>query len=105
MVEKLSLNFWFIALIAVMIPTRAMIPKAIMATVRPVRSLLLLTERKASEKISRKFIGIKVGWFRVYSFRFIVYAKMRLVAKSSKLEIIPVQQQVGENAKQDHQHG
>jgi hypothetical protein len=56
MVEKLSINFWFMALIAVMIPTRAMIPNAMIATVRPVRSLLLRTVRKAREKMSAVFM-------------------------------------------------
>lgn len=56
MVEKLSVNFWFIACMAVMMPTRAIIPKAMMETVSPVRSLLLRIVRKASEKISRNLI-------------------------------------------------
>ncbi|WP_431213736.1 hypothetical protein ACQ86N_02145 [Puia sp. P3] len=47
MAEKLSVNFCFMALIAVLMPTRAMMPKAMMATVMPVRSLLLRTVRKA----------------------------------------------------------
>jgi hypothetical protein len=55
-VEKLSLKLLFIASIAVIIPTRAMIPKAIMATVIPVRSLLALTVRRARENTSRNFM-------------------------------------------------
>jgi hypothetical protein len=42
---------------AVIIPTSAMMPKAIMATVMPVRSLLALTVLRASEKTSTNFIG------------------------------------------------
>jgi hypothetical protein len=57
-VEKLSENFWFIAWIAVMIPTRAMMPKAMIATVNPVRNLLPRTVRKANEKTSRKLMLI-----------------------------------------------
>jgi hypothetical protein len=57
-VEKLSVNFWFMALMAVIIPTTAIMPKAMMATVSPVRSLLLRMERNASEKMSRKFMLI-----------------------------------------------
>ena len=53
---KLSVNFWFIALIAVMMPIKAMIPKAIIATVIPVRSLLLRMVLKASEKTSEIFM-------------------------------------------------
>jgi len=49
------------ALIAVIIPTSAIIPNAIMATVSPVRSLLLRTVRQAREKISRKLICEKNG--------------------------------------------
>jgi hypothetical protein len=56
MVEKLSVNFWFIALMAVMIPISAIMPKAIIATVSIVRNLLLSTVLKASEKISENFI-------------------------------------------------
>lgn len=56
MVEKLSVSFWFMALIAVMIPTSAIIPKAIMDTVIPVRSLLLRTVRNASDKTSFIFM-------------------------------------------------
>jgi hypothetical protein len=40
------------ASIAVLIPTSAMIPKAMIATVSPVRSLLLLTVRKARDMVS-----------------------------------------------------
>ncbi|MEI9810372.1 MAG: hypothetical protein WDO16_22240 [Bacteroidota bacterium] len=60
MVEKLSENFWFIACMAVMMPIRAMIPKAIIETVRPVRNLLLRTVREASEKVSKKVIDEKL---------------------------------------------
>ena len=56
MVEKLSVSFWFMASMAVMIPTRAMMPKAMMATVRPVRSLLLRTVLEARERMSEKFM-------------------------------------------------
>src|SRR5580693_4897777 len=38
MAEKLSVNFCFMASMAVLIPTNAMIPNAIIATVRPVRT-------------------------------------------------------------------
>jgi hypothetical protein len=51
-VEKLSVNFWFIALIAVIMPINAMIPNAMMATVIPVRSLLPRTVLDANEKTS-----------------------------------------------------
>ena len=57
-VEKLSVNFWFMALMAVIIPISAMMPKAIIATVNPVRNLLLRMVRKASENVSRKFIDV-----------------------------------------------
>jgi hypothetical protein len=56
MVEKLSVSFWFIAFMAVIIPTNAIIPKAIMETVIPVRSLLLRTVRKDRESTSFVFM-------------------------------------------------
>ena len=52
MEEKLSLRLWFIDSIAVIIPIKAIMPKAMMATVMPVRSLLLFTVRKANKKES-----------------------------------------------------
>ena len=52
MVEKLSDRLWFIEAIAVIIPINAIMPNAMMATVMPVRSLLLFTVRKASESES-----------------------------------------------------
>jgi hypothetical protein len=54
--EKLSVNFWFMASIAVMMPTRAMIPNAMIDTVKPVRSRLPRMVRKASENMSANFI-------------------------------------------------
>jgi hypothetical protein len=57
MVEKLSVSFWFMALMAVIIPTNAMMPNAIIATVIPLRSLWLLTVRKEREKISANFMA------------------------------------------------
>src|SRR5690606_2181733 len=56
MLEKLSVNFWFIALMAVIMPISAIIPKAIMATVKAVRRVLPLTVRKASRKVSLNFM-------------------------------------------------
>ena len=50
--EKFSFKLWFMADIAVIIPINAMIPKAIIATVIPVRSLLLFTVRQAKIKES-----------------------------------------------------
>ena len=44
------------ASMAVLMPTSAMMPNAIMATVMPVRTLLLLTVRKDRESVSRNFI-------------------------------------------------
>ena len=44
------------ALIAVMIPTRAMMPKAMMATVMPVRNLLLRMVRNERERMSDNFM-------------------------------------------------
>jgi hypothetical protein len=57
--EKLSMNFCCIALIAVLIPTNAIIPNAIIATVRPVRNLLAFTVRNASNMLSREFTGAR----------------------------------------------
>jgi hypothetical protein len=57
MVEKLSRRLAFIASIAVMIPTRAMIPKAMIATVIPVRSLCDLTVFRASMRVSNNFMA------------------------------------------------
>ncbi len=51
MVEKLSENFWFIALIAVMIPTNAIIPKAIIETV----SLFAVYYSEPYEKPMKKY--------------------------------------------------
>ena len=58
-VEKLSVNFWFMALMAVIIPTSAIMPNAIIATVNPVLSLLLRTVRYAKEKMSPVFIAYR----------------------------------------------
>jgi len=52
MVEKLSRRLWSIDEIAVIIPINAIMPKAIMVTVMPVRSLLLFTVLKANESES-----------------------------------------------------
>jgi hypothetical protein len=41
---------------AVMMPTKAMIPKAMIATVMPVRSLFARTVRHDKEKISANFM-------------------------------------------------
>src|SRR5258708_6218831 len=64
--EKLSVNFCFMSSIAVLIPTRAMIPKAMMATVMPVRTLLLFTVRKARASVSWIFMVQSVAgeWSR-----------------------------------------
>jgi len=45
------------AWMAVMIPTSAIIPNAIMATVIPVRNLLALTVLHANARLSANFIG------------------------------------------------
>src|SRR6478752_8513828 len=63
--EKLSFRLWFIASIAVMIPISAMIPKAIMATVIPVRNLLLRTVRHASDNESR--VVMQIGFHQVFN--------------------------------------
>ena len=55
-VEKLSRKLLFIASIAVIIPTNAMIPKAMIATVMPVRSLFPLTVLQANTKLSSSFM-------------------------------------------------
>jgi hypothetical protein len=55
-VEKLSLKLLFIASMAVMMPTRAIIPKAIIATVIPVRNLFALTVLQARTRLSRSFM-------------------------------------------------
>jgi hypothetical protein len=55
-VEKLSLRLLFMASMAVMIPTRAMIPKAMMATVMPVRRRWDFTVFQARLKVSRNFM-------------------------------------------------
>jgi len=72
MVEKLSENFWLIALIAVLTTTSAVMPNAMIKTVSTVRSILLRTERKASDNISRNFISdtecSKVGQLKVIKF-------------------------------------
>jgi hypothetical protein len=57
MVEKLSRRLAFIASIAVMIPTRAMMPKAMIATVIPVRSLCDRTVLIASMMVSKNFMA------------------------------------------------
>jgi hypothetical protein len=56
--EKLSLRLWFIDWIAVMMPINAIMPKAMMATVIPVRSLLLRTVRNAKVKESISVIRL-----------------------------------------------
>lgn len=56
MVEKLSLRLLFIASIAVIIPTRAIIPNAMMATVMPVLSLFPLIVLQANIKLSVIFM-------------------------------------------------
>src|SRR5258708_12276618 len=52
---KLSVNFCFMASIAVLMPTTAMIPKAMIATVIPVRSLLprIVLQERLSVSIVR----------------------------------------------------
>ena len=59
MEEKLSMNFCCMAVSAVLMPTSAMMPKAMIETVKPVRSRLALTVRKDIINVSRKFM-IKV---------------------------------------------
>jgi hypothetical protein len=56
MKEKFSFKLWFIAEMAVMMPISAMIPKAIIATVILVLSLLPLTVRQANINESCKVI-------------------------------------------------
>jgi len=56
-IEKFSLRLWFIAFIAVIMPIKAIIPRAIMVTVMPVRSLLLFTVRYDKERVSEIFMG------------------------------------------------
>ena len=56
MEEKLSFKLWFMASIAVMMPINAMMPKAMMATVMPVRNILLRTVLKAIKKESMMVI-------------------------------------------------
>jgi len=59
--EKLSVNFCFMASMAVLMPTSAMIPNAIMDTVIPVRTLLLLTVRYDNDITSVNFITLKIS--------------------------------------------
>lgn len=94
MVEKLSVSFWFIASIAVMMPIKAMMPKAIMATVIPLRSLLLRTVRKAKEKTSEVFI--KNGFTKLAN-----PLEMTFNSLLARLKVQPVGKQVRENAQQD----
>jgi hypothetical protein len=56
MVEKLSRKLLFMASIAVMIPTKAIMPKAMMATVIAVLSLLPITVLQANTKLSVNFM-------------------------------------------------
>jgi hypothetical protein len=56
MVAKFSVRLWFIEAMAVIIPMSAIMPKAMIATVMPVRSLLLRMVRKASDKESFNFM-------------------------------------------------
>jgi hypothetical protein len=53
--EKLSLNFFCIAVMAVLMHINDMIPNAMMATVSPVRSLFALTVLNASVMLSFRF--------------------------------------------------
>jgi hypothetical protein len=63
MVAKFSVRLWFMEAIAVIIPMSAIIPKAMMATVIPVRSLLLRIVRKASDKESFNLMQNRVKKF------------------------------------------
>ena len=57
-VEKLSRRLWFIASMAVIMPISAIIPKAIIATVIPVLSLLLLTVLNDKANVSDNRNGL-----------------------------------------------
>ncbi len=56
MLEKLSMNFWEMAWIAVLMPINAAIPRAMMATVMLVRRTLDRMVRNASDNVSERFI-------------------------------------------------
>src|ERR1700727_730334 len=95
MAEKLSVNFCFMASIAVLMPTRAIMPKAMIATVIPVRRRLPLIVRKAREKVSMVRMSDPIYNFKQDGPRGIglpgIYHGIKLI-----------QQHLGEHP--DHQH-
>src|ERR1700741_4045191 len=101
--EKLSFKLWFIASMAVMIPINAMIPKAMMATVMPVRSLLLRTVRHASDKESK--VVMQIVFQPDKDKRDYPTPPFRSYKNEERLKIEPVQYQRREKAEQNDQCG